>query len=96
VRWRGKVTARFSEPYTFYAATDDGDRLFIAGQIVIDHFVNHSVTEDATKPIMLTAGKPVDIVLEYFQGGLYASAVLSWSSAHEPKAVIPTSALAPQ
>jgi hypothetical protein len=96
VRWRGKVTARFSEPYTFYAATDDGDRLFIAGQDVIDHFVIHSVTEDATKPIMLTAGQPVDIVLEYFEGGGSASAMLSWSSAHEPKAVVPTSALAPQ
>jgi hypothetical protein len=97
VRWRGKLTARFTEPYLFYAATDDGERLFIAGQAVIDHFVIHQAKEDVTTPIMLTAGKPVDIVLEYFEGGgPPASAMLSWSSAHEPKAVIPTSALAPQ
>jgi hypothetical protein len=98
VRWRGKLTARFTEAYTFYAATDDGERLSIAGNLVIDHFVLKSaLPEDVTTPIMLTAGKPVDIVLEYFEGGgPPASAALSWSSASEPKAIIPTSALAPQ
>jgi len=97
VRWRGKLTARFTEPYIFYAAFDDGERLFIAGQLVIDRFVlKAALPEDVSKPIMLTAGKAVDIVLEYFQGGRTASAALSWSSAHEAKAIIPTSALAPQ
>jgi hypothetical protein len=97
IRWRGKLTARFSEPYTFYAATDDGERLFIAGQMVIDRFVRKpSIPEDVTAPIMLTAGKPVDIVLEYFENGGDASAALSWSSPSEPRAIIPTSALAPQ
>jgi hypothetical protein len=98
IRWRGKITPRFSEAYTFYAATDDGERLFIAGQLVIDRFViKPALPEDVTKPIVLTAGTPVDIVLEYFEGGgPPASAALSWSSASEPKAIIPTSALAPQ
>jgi len=98
VRWRGKLTARFTEPYTFYAATDDGERLSIGGKLVIDHFVlKPALPEDVTTPIMLTAGKPVDIILEYFEGGgPPASAALSWSSPSEPKAIIPTSALAPQ
>jgi hypothetical protein len=97
VRWRGKLTARFSEMYTFYAATDDGERLFIRGVNVIDRFIRKaSIPEDVTTPIMLIAGKPVDIVLEYFENGGDASAALSWSSASEPKAIIPTSALAPQ
>jgi len=96
IRWRGKLTARFTESYTFYVASDDGDRLFIAGTEVINHFVSKSATEDVTKPIMLTAGEPVDIVLEYFEAAFEASAVLSWSSKSEPKAVIPTSALSPQ
>jgi PA14 domain len=98
IRWRGKITARFSEMYTFYAATDDGERLFVGGVLVIDHFIRHStIPEDTTQPIQMTAGKPVDIVFEYFENGGDASAVLSWSSdKSEPKAVIPTSALAPQ
>jgi hypothetical protein len=98
IRWHGKLTARFSEPYTFYASTDDGERLIIAGQTVIDHFIRHStIPEDVTQtPIMLTAGKPVDIEFDYFESGGDSSYVLSWSSMSEPKAVIPTSALAPQ
>ena len=98
VRWRGKVTARFSEPYTFYAATDDGERLFIDGNLLIDKFIRKpSVPEDVTAPVQMTAGQAVDIVLEYFESGGDQSAKLSWSSCDlEPKAVIPTSALSPQ
>jgi hypothetical protein len=97
VRWRGKLTSRFTEPYTFYAATDDGERLIISGKTLIDHFIRHStIPEDASAPFMMTAGVPVDIEFDYFESGGDASAVLSWSSMKEPRAVIPTSALAPQ
>jgi hypothetical protein len=97
VRWHGKLTPRFTEKYTFYASTDDGERLFVDGKLVIDRFVRKPADpEDVTAPIMLTAGAPVDIVLEYFEAGGDATAVLSWQSQSEPKAVIPTSALSPQ
>jgi PA14 domain len=97
VRWRGKITARFTDMYTFYAATDDGERLIIGGTTLIDHFIRHSTIPEDTATIFMTAGKPVDIVLEYFESGGDASAMLSWSSSmNEPKAVIPTSAFAPQ
>jgi len=97
VRWRGKITARFSEMYTFFAATDDGERLWVGGRLLIDHFIRHaSVPEDVSPAIGLVAGQPVDIVMEYFENGGDASAQLSWQSKSEPKAIVPTSALAPQ
>jgi hypothetical protein len=96
VRWRGKITARFTETYTFYAATDDGERLIIGGVTRIDHFIRKASVPEDTATVAMTAGQPVDIVLEYFESGGDASAVLSWSSQSEPKTVIPTSALAPQ
>jgi hypothetical protein len=96
IRWRGKLTARFSEDYTFFAATDDGERLWVNGTMLINRFVRHDATPDVSAAIHLTAGQPVDIVMEYFENGGDASAVLSWQSASEPKAVIPTSALSPQ
>jgi hypothetical protein len=98
IRWRGKITARFTDDYTFYAATDDGERLFIAGVIRIDRFIRKPSVPEDTAVVHMVAGQPVDIVLEYFEAGGDASAVLSWSSASgkEPKAVIPTSAFAPQ
>jgi hypothetical protein len=97
VRWRGKLTPRYTDMYTFYAASDDGERLFVNGTLVIDHFVRHSsVPDDQSGKVMLQAGKPVDITFEYFENGGDANVRLSWSSPMEPKAVIPTSALAPQ
>ena len=97
IRWTGKLTARFTEAYTFYAATDDGERLWIGDQLIIDHYVRKSASpEDVSPAVPLVAGVPVDIKMEYFEIGNKASAVLSWSSASEEKAIIPTSALAPQ
>jgi hypothetical protein len=46
--------------------------------------------------IALQAGKPVSLKLEYFDQAMAASVQLRWSSTSEPKAIIPTSALAPQ
>jgi len=97
VRWKGKLTARFTEPYTFFVGSDDGEKLWVNGMLIIDKFTRHaSVPEDVSRTVTLTAGQPVDIQLEYFENGGDASVRLSWQSAHEPKAVIPTSALAPQ
>jgi hypothetical protein len=98
IRWKGKLTARYSEDYTFFAATDDGERLWVNSTLLINRFVRKaSVPEDVgTTTVHLTAGQPVDIVMEYFENGGDASAVLSWQSKSEPKAVIPTSALSPQ
>jgi hypothetical protein len=97
VRWTGKITARFNEPYTFIALTDDGERLWIGDKLIIDRFVRKpSIPEDDSPVVQMLAGQPVDIKLEYFQSGGDASAQLLWQSPSETRAVIPTSALAPQ
>jgi hypothetical protein len=99
IRWRGKITARFSEPYTFFAASDDGERLFVgtSAKPIIDRFTRHaSVPEDVSTPVALVAGQPTDITFEYFENGGDANVRLSWQSPHEPKAVVPTSAFSPQ
>jgi hypothetical protein len=97
IRWRGKITARFTDMYTFYAATDDGERLIIGGVTRIDHFVRHSTIPVDTAVVQMTAGVAVDFEFDYFENGGDASAVLSWSSANgqEPMGVIPTSAFSP-
>jgi PA14 domain len=98
VRWRGKVTARFSGPYTFFAASDDGERLWVGpGAPIIDHWSKHaSVPEDVSMPVSLIAGQPTDITFEYFESGGDANVRVYWQSAMEPKALVPTSALSPQ
>ena len=41
VRWAGKVVPRFAETYTFYTQSDDGVRLWVNGQLLIDDWNKH-------------------------------------------------------
>ena len=93
VRWTGEVEAVFTETYTFYPRTDDGVRLFVDGQLLVDNWVNRSATEDRGT-IDLIAGNTYSLVMEYYEDGGGASAELRWSSPRTPKQIIPQAALA--
>ena len=93
-RWSGRVQPEFSQDYTFYTYTDDGVRLWVNGQLVIDKWVNQSPTEWATAPIPMVANQTYDIRMEYYENSSGADAHLSWSSPmSQPKQVIPMSQL---
>jgi hypothetical protein len=91
VRWSGQVEAAFTETYTFYARTDDGVRLWVEGQLLIDNWVNRSATENKAT-IDLVAGQFYSVVMEYYEDGGGAVAELRWSSPHTPKQIIPQAA----
>ncbi|WP_052754354.1 PA14 domain-containing protein [Calothrix sp. 336/3] len=92
VRWTGQIQPRYSETYTFYTTTDDGVRLFINNQQVINRFVDQSPTE-ATGQITLQAGQKYDIRMEYYENGGGAVAQLGWSSLSQTREIIPQSRL---
>jgi hypothetical protein len=92
VRWSGQVEAAFTETYTFYARTDDGVRLWVEGQQLIDNWVDRSTTEDKGT-IDLIAGQIYGIVMEYYENESGAVAELRWSSPRTPKQIIPQAAL---
>jgi hypothetical protein len=93
VRWTGSVIPSTTEAVTFYTVTDDGARLWINGNLVIDHWVDQGPTEYAATPINVTAGTPVLFRFEYYENGGGASARLRWSSPTIAKAAIPTGSL---
>ncbi len=68
--WSGRWTAIFTPPetgdYTFIARSDDGVRLYVDGKRVIDDWVVQATTERTAK-VKLTDGKPVEVMVEYFQ-----------------------------
>ncbi|MGF2015916.1 Calx-beta domain-containing protein, partial [Nostoc sp. DedVER01b] len=91
-RWTGQVEAKYSETYKFYTTADDGVRLWVNGQQIINKFVDQSRTEYSGS-IALVAGQKYDIKLEYYENGYTAVSKLSWSSDSQTKEIIPQSQL---
>jgi hypothetical protein len=92
VRWSGKILPQYSQTYTFHASGDDGMRLWINNQPVIDAWYYFG-TGAMTGSITLQAGVYYDIRLEYYEGVSGARAKLEWSSPSQAKEVIPTTRL---
>jgi hypothetical protein len=94
VRWTGSVQAQFTETYTFTTSTDDGVRLWVNGQLIIDRWILQAATEWSGS-IALVAGQSYSIKMEFYENGGLASAKLFWSSPSTPKQVVPQSRLFP-
>ncbi|MEO7033585.1 MAG: PA14 domain-containing protein [Polyangiaceae bacterium] len=93
VRWTGSIIPTKTEALTLYTVTDDGGRLWVNGNLVIDHWQDQGPTEYAAAPINVTAGTPVLFRFEYYENSGGASARLRWSSPSIPKAAIPAGSL---
>jgi PA14 domain len=92
VRWTGKVQAQYSETYTFYTTSDDGIRLWVNGELLVDNWINQAGIEKSGR-ITLETGKKYDIKLEYYEHAGDAISKLMWSSNSQVKEVIPQSQL---
>jgi hypothetical protein len=92
VRWTGFVVPLYTETYTFWTVSDDGIRLWVDGQLLINNWTDHGPTEDSHS-IDLVAGQAVDIRMEYYENGGGAVAKLRWSSLSQEKEAIPAAQL---
>src|ERR1700674_2071606 len=79
VRWEGQVWAGYSETYTFYTVSDDGVRLWVNNQLLVDNWGDHGPTENSGT-ITLAAGQKYNIKIEYYEHGGGATMKLLWSS----------------
>ena len=93
-RWTGEVEAAFTETYTFYATGDDGVRLWIDGQQLVDGWIDQGATE-YSGTIDLVAGQSYSLIMEYYENTGGTTAELRWSSASTSKQIIPQGALSP-
>lgn len=94
VRWHGSVQPLYPDTYAFSTATDDGARLWVNGQMLVNDWNGHAVTTN-TVTVPLVAYQKYAVVMEYYQGTGADSAQLSWSSVHQAPQVIPMSQLYP-
>jgi len=77
VRWTGKLKPTISGRYTFSFTSDDGCRLSIDNQMLIDAWQAHAVSTDSAS-IYLEAGKEYQLKAEYYDNRDYAIAKLQW------------------
>lgn len=94
VRWIGQVQPRFTETYSFHVIADDGVRLWVNNQLLVDRWIDQGATE-YTGFIQLQAGFLYDIKMEMYENGGDAVARLLWSSPSVNRETIPSAQLYP-
>lgn len=92
VRWTGKVVPEKTGPTTFSIIGDNGFRLWVGGDLVIDHWVDDWDREQTAQPVELTAGVAYDIKVEYFEHYGGSNLHLRWTPPGGTKAAVPQSA----
>ncbi|WP_395733863.1 PA14 domain-containing protein [Prosthecobacter sp.] len=90
VRWHGYLVPRYTQTYTLIPVTDDGVRLWVNGQLVVNDWNNHGDTWN-NGVIALQAGVAVPVVMEYYESTGGATARLLWESPDQAREVIPQS-----
>ena len=93
VRWKGKVQTEMSENFTFHVECDDGVRLWVNHEKLIDAWDNEGYGEFHSAEMELDHALFHDIVLEYIENTGPASVRLFWSSQSTPREIIPTDRL---
>lgn len=91
-RWTGRIQAIEAGSYTFRTTSDDGVRLWVNNQLLIDRLVDQSATSH-TGTITLAAGQVYDIRIDYYENGGSASMKLEWQRPGGTLAVVPMHSL---
>ncbi|KRE69581.1 family 43 glycosylhydrolase [Paenibacillus sp. Soil750] len=92
-RFTGTIVPQFTEDYTFHMVGDDGFRLWINGEKIIDFWQQTWDVPQDSVAISLEAGKHYDIKVEYLQGWGGSWLRMEWESASQRREVVPESAL---
>ena len=77
MRWSGYITPNFSGVYKIGVNSDDGVRMWLNGELVVDEWHNRGMTTDQVE-LDMEAGEKYAIKLEYFDNGGDAICQLLW------------------
>lgn len=96
VRWTGYVQAPVAEYFTFHVAADDGARLWIADELLVDALEGPPGERSGQLSFQFVAGQMYEVRLEYRQLTSEAVVRLQWESPSTPLAVVPQASLFPR
>lgn len=93
VVWTGEIETLNAGNYQFTTLSDDGVRLYIDGNLVVDNWTDHAPRRDSSAFINLQANTRYDVRMEFYERGGGAVAQLEWSGPGFSRTVIPTTQL---
>lgn len=92
VRWTGLILVPTTGNYIFRTISDDGVKLYINNNLIINDWTDHGATTDNSSSITLQANTYYPITMEFYENGGSATAQLQWITPTNPTAVaIPSS-----
>jgi hypothetical protein len=78
VRWTGKIKGKVTGDCQVSSRSDDGFRISIGGNSVIDVWFNHAPRWDHNYAVPFVEGVKQDITVEFFENGGHAVSELYW------------------
>ncbi len=95
VQWAGAVQIPLTGDYVFETASDDGSRLFLDGNLIVDNYNFQAVNTVPSAPITLMAGSKHILTYLFFQGTGGGEAHLYWKIPGQTVQTTPQFALIP-
>ena len=87
IRWVGALLSPQTSLFTFTISADDGSRILINNEVVLDHI--NSCCDDCTFTYNLVQGSYYNLIIEYVQKQGEARMKFFWESESIPKQIIP-------
>ncbi len=87
-RWTGSIEAKYTEQVHLQCLADDGIRMWINGEKVLDEWHPNSDSLFDV-PVNMIAGQKYSIKIEYNEIGGGAGCTLFWTSAGQEKEIVP-------
>ncbi len=94
VRWTADLEIAVADTYTFTSSTDDGVRVWLNNELIIDQWVDQGTTDVASKAMELQPGI-YSLQMDYYENGVGAVARLFWETPTVARAIIPSGPLQP-
>lgn len=77
IRWTGKITAPITGTYQLGINSDDGCRVWVNGDLLIDDWMNHGM-QATLREVDFVEGKSYDLKVEYYEAAEGAGVQLVW------------------
>ena len=96
VEFKGLISPTTSGYYRFYTPADDGTRLYINNQLLIDDWYDKGGGGTLSNPIYLEANNPVPVTLYYYENGGGAAVSFYYYTPTEGYRIVPAAWLGTQ